>query len=185
MVCGVMVSVRPASLQCFLHALMTTSKILLHARCARRRSRARLQWSHYRPSCEQWRAETWRGRLSAANPLRATSKVFITRTSAAAARADLSCAKDLRRAPTPSSANYGSNPLQRGAGVFIGPTVLESEIETQHGVKTLGRTEEIVEEFFAISVERRVTHPCVVAITEAARDRLFVSSGGSVLINSP
>jgi LysR family transcriptional activator of nhaA len=26
-----------------------------------------------------------------------------------------------------------------------------------------------VEEFYAISVERRVTHPCVVAITEAAR----------------
>jgi len=68
---------------------------------------------------------------------------------------------------------------QRGAGVFIGPTVLESEIETQYGVKTLGRTTEIIEEFFAISVERRVTHPCVVAITEAARDRLFVSSGSA------
>lgn len=64
---------------------------------------------------------------------------------------------------------------KRGAGVFIGPTVLESEIETQYGVKTLGRTQEIVEEFFAISVERRVTHPCVVAIAEAARDRLFVA----------
>lgn len=65
---------------------------------------------------------------------------------------------------------------QRGAGVFIGPTVIESEIETQYGVKTLGRTQEIVEEFFAISVERRITHPCVVAITEAARDRLFVTA---------
>ena len=65
---------------------------------------------------------------------------------------------------------------QRGAGVFIGPTVLESEIETQYGVKTLGRTDEVVEEFFAISVERRVTHPCVVAITGAARSRLFVTS---------
>ena len=65
---------------------------------------------------------------------------------------------------------------QRGAGVFIGPTVLESEIETQYRVKTFGRTQEIIEEFFAISVERRLTHPCVVAITEAARDRLFVTS---------
>lgn len=62
---------------------------------------------------------------------------------------------------------------QRGTGVCIGPTVLESEIETQYRVRTLGRTQDIVEEFFAISVERRVTHPCVVAITEAARDRLF------------
>ncbi len=63
---------------------------------------------------------------------------------------------------------------QNGVGVFIGPTVLESEIEAQYGVKAVGRTREIVEEFFAISVERRVTHPCVVAMTEAARDSLFV-----------
>ena len=64
---------------------------------------------------------------------------------------------------------------QSGAGVFIGPSVLEAEIERQYGVKTLGRTPEIIEEFFAISVERRVTHPCIVAITEAARDRLFAT----------
>lgn len=65
---------------------------------------------------------------------------------------------------------------QRGAGVFIGSTILESEIKLQYGVKTLGRTDQFVEEFYAISVERRVTHPCVVAIAEAARDRLFAST---------
>jgi len=63
--------------------------------------------------------------------------------------------------------------------VFFGPTVLEAEIEEQYGVKVLGRTQEIIEEFFAISVERRVTHPCVVAIAEAARDKLFVTSGSA------
>lgn len=67
---------------------------------------------------------------------------------------------------------------QRGAGVFIGPTVLEAEIRKQYGVKAIGRAEDIVEEFFAISIERRVTHPCVIAITQAARDQLF-SSGKS------
>lgn len=66
---------------------------------------------------------------------------------------------------------------QNGAGVFIGPTVLESEIKAQYGVRSIGRTAEITEEFFAISIERRITHPCVVAITEAARDRLFASAG--------
>lgn len=65
---------------------------------------------------------------------------------------------------------------QRGAGVFIGPSVLEAEIESQYDVRTVGRTREIVEEFFAISVERRVTHPCVIAITETARDSLFGTS---------
>ncbi len=64
---------------------------------------------------------------------------------------------------------------QGGTGVFIGPTVLEAEIESRYGVKVFGRTGEIVEAFFAISVERRVTHPCVVAITDAARDELFAS----------
>ncbi len=62
---------------------------------------------------------------------------------------------------------------QRGTGVFIGPTVLEAEIEAQFGVKTVGRTREVVEEYFAISVERRIKHPCVIAITESARERLF------------
>ena len=41
------------------------------------------------------------------------------------------------------------------------------------GVEVIGRTDELVEEFFAISVERRITHPCVVAITDAARGQLF------------
>jgi len=62
---------------------------------------------------------------------------------------------------------------QHGAGVFMGPTVLEREIEKQYGVKIVGRTSEIVDEFFAISVERRVRHPCVIAITEEARGQLF------------
>lgn len=62
---------------------------------------------------------------------------------------------------------------QRGAGVFTGPSVLESEIEKQYGVKVIGRAAEVVEEYFAISVERRLTHPCVVAISQAARNQLL------------
>lgn len=68
------------------------------------------------------------------------------------------------------------NTFGRGdAGVFIGPTVLESEIEAEYRVRAFGRTVEVVEEYFAISVERRVTHPCAAAITSSARDRLFRS----------
>lgn len=63
-----------------------------------------------------------------------------------------------------------------GRGVFMSPTVLEAETCEQYGVKVLGRTTELVEEFFAISVERRITHPCVVAITEAARGQ-FLAAG--------
>lgn len=62
---------------------------------------------------------------------------------------------------------------QRGAGIFIGPTVIEAEIMAQYEVKCLGRTTELSESFYAISVERRITHPCVKAITGAAREGLF------------
>ncbi|MDH4052816.1 MAG: LysR family transcriptional regulator, partial [Rubrivivax sp.] len=43
----------------------------------------------------------------------------------------------------------------------------------QYGVCIVGRSDELVEEYYAISVERRITHPCVAAITNAARDQLF------------
>jgi LysR family transcriptional regulator, transcriptional activator of nhaA len=66
---------------------------------------------------------------------------------------------------------------QRGAGVFIGASVLEAEIEAQYKVKAIGRVDDLVEEFFAISVQRRVTHPCVSAITGAARGALFAGRG--------
>ena len=62
---------------------------------------------------------------------------------------------------------------RRGAGIFVGPTVLTQEIEKQLSVKAMGVATDVMAEFFAISVERRVSHPCVVAITQSARDELF------------
>lgn len=62
---------------------------------------------------------------------------------------------------------------QAGAGVFVGPGVLDDEIVGQFGAVKLGQADEVREEFFAISVERRLSHPCVVAISRAARDSLF------------
>jgi len=62
---------------------------------------------------------------------------------------------------------------REGRGIFMAPTVLEEETESQFGVVMIGRTPELIEEFFAVSVERRITHPCVVAITHAARKQLF------------
>ena len=64
-----------------------------------------------------------------------------------------------------------------GRGVFMAPTVLEAETAAQYGVRVLGRTDELVEEFYAISVERRITHPCIAAITRAARTQLFGGIG--------
>ena len=62
---------------------------------------------------------------------------------------------------------------REGRGVFLAPAVLEQDTVKQYGVELIGQTDELVDEFFAVSVERRITHPCVVAITGAARGRLF------------
>ena len=60
-----------------------------------------------------------------------------------------------------------------GVGVFAGPTAVEREIEGQYGVQILGRVEDVRERFYAISAERRLKHPAVVAISEVARHELF------------
>lgn len=62
---------------------------------------------------------------------------------------------------------------RQGRGVFMAPTVMEHDTIEQFGVELIGRTDELVDEFYAVTVERRITHPCVVAITDAARGQLF------------
>jgi LysR family transcriptional activator of nhaA len=60
---------------------------------------------------------------------------------------------------------------QAGAGVFPVPLTTVREVMRQYEAVELGRTLEIRERFFAISVERRLSHPAVVAVSEAARQR--------------
>jgi LysR family transcriptional activator of nhaA len=62
---------------------------------------------------------------------------------------------------------------QRGHGVFAMPTVIEAEVERQFSCSVIGRTDEIETCFYAITVERRLRHPAVVAIAEAARSQIF------------
>ena len=62
---------------------------------------------------------------------------------------------------------------QRGRGVFAMPSVIEDEVCRQFDVSVIGRTDDIETCFYAISVERRLRHPAVVAIAQAARSLLF------------
>jgi LysR family transcriptional activator of nhaA len=61
---------------------------------------------------------------------------------------------------------------QAGAGLFVAPTVLEKEVARQFGVTAVGRLDAVRERYYAISVERRLKHPAVVAISEAANEML-------------
>jgi LysR family transcriptional activator of nhaA len=63
-----------------------------------------------------------------------------------------------------------------GAGVFTAPTVVEREVIRQYGVSVIGRAPQVRERFYAISVERRLKNPAVVAICEAARLEVFAAA---------
>jgi LysR family transcriptional activator of nhaA len=64
---------------------------------------------------------------------------------------------------------------QSGSGIFIGPSVIADEVKRQYGVELIGQTDAVTESFYAISVERKVKHPGIVAITEGARRELFTA----------
>jgi LysR family transcriptional activator of nhaA len=59
---------------------------------------------------------------------------------------------------------------QAGVGAFPAPTAVEAEVCRQYEVKVVGRTDEVRERFYAISVERKLKHPAVIAISDAARN---------------
>ena len=61
---------------------------------------------------------------------------------------------------------------QRGLGLFVAPAVISSEVQRQYDVNIIGRLEGVTERFYAISLDRKLKHPAVVAISDAARARL-------------
>ncbi|MEZ6120564.1 MAG: hypothetical protein R3C28_28860 [Pirellulaceae bacterium] len=65
---------------------------------------------------------------------------------------------------------------QAGEGVFCSPSAIEDEVCRQYNVKLVGRTNDIQEKFYAVSVERRLKHPAVVAISQAAKNELFLTT---------
>lgn len=62
---------------------------------------------------------------------------------------------------------------REGEGIFGAPTVVEGSVREHYGVHVVGRTEDVVERFYAITVERRIKHPAVASISESAKQNLF------------
>lgn len=60
-----------------------------------------------------------------------------------------------------------------GAGAFAVPAAVERDARRHYGVKLVRRLEGITERYYAITVERKLRHPVVLAVTEAARAHLF------------
>ena len=61
---------------------------------------------------------------------------------------------------------------EEGFGVFAVPSVMEDQMR-RYGFYKIGATTKITTRFYAISVERQVRHPAVVAVCEAARNNVF------------
>jgi LysR family transcriptional activator of nhaA len=61
---------------------------------------------------------------------------------------------------------------QHGLGLFFAPTVIARDVQRQYAVKAIGQVDTVRERFFAISLDRKLKHPAVVAISEAAKLKL-------------
>lgn len=62
-----------------------------------------------------------------------------------------------------------------GVGLFAGPTAVEQEITYRYDADVIGRVSSVRERFYAITAERKLIHPAVKAITDAAQSELFKS----------
>ena len=60
----------------------------------------------------------------------------------------------------------------RGDGLFVAPSAIEEDVLRMYGVVVVGHEERLRERFYAISVEKRIAHPAVLAITQGARASL-------------
>ncbi len=57
-------------------------------------------------------------------------------------------------------------------GLVAIPATVEAEVKRQHRLVTCGRIDEVRMRYYAISIERRIRHPAVLALTTAARRTL-------------
>jgi LysR family transcriptional activator of nhaA len=66
---------------------------------------------------------------------------------------------------------------QAGAGYFVAPTAIESHIVRQHDVQVVGRIDVVREQIYAITTERKLTHPIIAAICQFAQHGMFAEEG--------
>jgi LysR family transcriptional activator of nhaA len=62
---------------------------------------------------------------------------------------------------------------RESGAVFPAPTVIERDICALYGVRVVGRAAAVRESYYVLSVERRLSQPAVLAITDTARQAIF------------
>lgn len=74
---------------------------------------------------------------------------------------------------------------EAGAGLFVMPDVVAARVCQQFGVQVVGRTDAVVEQIYAISAERRSTHPAVVAIGQSAHQAFALAEASGPGVADP
>ena len=69
-----------------------------------------------------------------------------------------------------------------GHGIFTAPSVIEAEVKRLYGAAIIGRVPSVVEQFYAISLERKLRHLAVVAISDSAKSVLFAPRAGAAKV---
>lgn len=64
---------------------------------------------------------------------------------------------------------------QEGRGLFPAPLAIAAEVKRQYSVTVAGVIPDVQERYYAVSVERRLKHPAVVAISAAARNMFAIA----------
>lgn len=62
---------------------------------------------------------------------------------------------------------------QAGHGIFPVPSVVARDVQRQGQLRRIGTVSALRERYYAVSLERRLKHPALVAIQEEARQKLF------------
>lgn len=60
-----------------------------------------------------------------------------------------------------------------GIGLFPSPTPFSDDLQSEYGVELVGHLPGVQERFYAISIERRLKHPAVIAMLQRARQQIF------------
>lgn len=62
---------------------------------------------------------------------------------------------------------------QAGAGLFVAPTAIADYVREQYRVEAVGEIDAVTEQVYAITTERRLSHPAIVAISQTAQQEVF------------
>lgn len=62
---------------------------------------------------------------------------------------------------------------QTGTGLFVAPTATAAYLCEQCRVQAVGITNEVKEQLYAITTERHLQHPAVLAVSKAAQEKVF------------